>query len=77
MPRLSRRQVAFAILVLLLFAPVYLCVGSAAFRPDWLAERVAGVPLSMLLVVVLMVVFVGLTWAFSGEAFGGDPEDRP
>ena len=69
MPRLSGRQLACAALVLALFAPVYLAVGSPAFRPAWLDVRVATVPASVWCVLLLMVVFVVLTWAFSAAAF--------
>ncbi len=62
----------YALLVLFLFAPVYLCVGYEGFRPDWLTTRVGVVPASVLVVVGLMAVFIGLTWVFSGQAFGED-----
>ena len=76
MPKLSTKQIGFAFLVLALFAPVYLCVGSPAFRPDWLTLRFATVPLSVWVVVGLMGVFVLLTWAFSGAAFGTDATEK-
>lgn len=70
MAKLTGRQIWLSILVMLLFAPVVLASGSADFRPAWYPERVAGLPLSVWIVVVLIVVFVGLVTLFARAAFG-------
>jgi hypothetical protein len=70
MAKLTGRQIWLSILVVLLFSPVVLASGSAAFRPAWYPDRLAGVPLSVWLVVVLILVFVGLVALFARAAFG-------
>jgi hypothetical protein len=79
--RLTLRQVLLSLLVIALFAPVYLSSGWAGLRPAWLPDRVAGVPLSTWLVLGLIAVFVALVCLFSRGAFGaadteGDGRER-
>ncbi len=71
---MTMKRLLYALLVLLLFAPVYLCVGYAGLRPSWLTTRVATIPASVLVVVALMAIFVGLAWSFSGQAFAEDED---
>lgn len=52
-------------LLLALFAPVVLAVGSADFRPGWLADRVSGIPLSIVWEIASIAAFIVLTWLFS------------
>lgn len=71
------REIVLSLLLLLLFAPVVLAVGSAAFRPDWLLLKIAGVPLSVLWVLASILTFIGLTWLFAASIFSqaeGEPE---
>lgn len=79
MPKVRSKQLWLSLLVVALFAPVFLSTGSAALRPAWLDQAVAGVPVFSLLVLGLLVLFVVLVWAFSGMAFGDaeDGSDQP
>lgn len=71
-------QVVLSLLLLALFAPVVLAVGSAAFRPAWLTTTVAGAPLGILWVLGSILVFIVLTWAFARMAFvRGEKEGEP
>jgi polyferredoxin len=72
MPKLRARQVWLSLLVIALFAPIYLPTGSAAFRPAWLSHFAAGMPISVWMVLGLIVLYVALTWLFSRSAFGDD-----
>lgn len=65
----SALQWGLSVLLLALFAPIVLAVGSPALRPAWLLHRVAGIPLSLVWVVVSIAVFIGLTWTFSKIVF--------
>ncbi len=65
----SAKQVWPSVLLLALFSPVVLAVGSAAFRPAWLTETVAGIPASVLWIVGSIVTFVALTWLFARMTF--------
>jgi hypothetical protein len=76
MAKLTGRQIWLSVLVFVLFTPVVLASGSAAFRPAWYPDRVAGLPLSVWLVVVLIAVFVALVTVFAWAAFGGAEERR-
>jgi hypothetical protein len=76
MPRITLKKVALSALVLALFAPVYLFVGSPAFRPSWAASRFVGIPVTVLWVLILFVTFVGLTWIFSREAFADEGDGK-
>ena len=71
MAKLSARQVLLALLVFLIFAPVFLSAGAPVFRPDWLLTEIGGVPLYPLCIAGELVVFVILAWVLSREAFGG------
>lgn len=71
MAKLSARQVILALLVFVIFAPVFLSAGAPVFRPDWLLTEIGGVPLYPLLVAGELVVFVILAWVFSRQVFGG------
>ena len=62
-------QVLLCVLLLALFSPVVLAVGSAAFRPDWLTTTVDGVPISVLCILLSIVTFIVLTWAIAIMAF--------
>ena len=78
MAKLSARQVILALLVFVIFAPVFLSAGSPTYMPDWLLTEIGGVPLYPLCIAGLIVVFVMLAWVFSREVFGGaetGPED--
>ena len=81
MARLNGRLIWLSLLVMVLFSPVVLASGSAAFRPGLYLARVGGVPLSVWLVVVLIAVFVGLVALFAhmaaGAAAADDGSDRP
>ncbi len=58
MPKVQSRQVWLSLLVVALFAPVFLSTGSAALRPQWLDRALAGVPVfSLLAVLGLLVLF--------------------
>jgi len=72
----SAVQIALSILLLILFAPVVLAVGSADFRPAWLLHLLGGVPLSTLWVLGSIILFIGLTWFFSRMAFARGEEAR-
>lgn len=63
------RQVGLSLLLLALFSPIVLAVGSAAFRPAWLTATVAGIPASVLWVVGSIAMFVALTWIFARMTF--------
>lgn len=65
----SARQVGLSLFLLLLFAPVVLAVGSDAFRPGWLTATAAGVPISVLWVLGLILAFVFLNWLFARMIF--------
>ena len=71
MAKLSARQVILALLVFLIFAPVFLSAGAPEFRPAWLLNEIGGVPLYPLGIAGLIVVFVILAWVLSREVFGG------
>lgn len=70
----SARQVGLSLLLLALFAPVVLAVGSAAFRPAWLLAMLAGVPVSIFLVLGSILLFVTATWLFARVALAADGE---
>ena len=61
--------VLLSLLLLALFAPVVLAVGSEAFRPVWLKNLAAGVPISVLWGVGSIALFVVLTWLFARMTF--------
>lgn len=63
------QKIALSLLLLALFAPVVLAVGSAAFRPAWLTTTVAGAPLSVLWVLGSILIFIVLTWTFARMTF--------
>lgn len=69
------REIVLSLLLLLLFAPVVLAVGSALFRPDWLLLKVAGVPLSVIWVLASILTFIGLTWLFAASILGPVEEE--
>ena len=71
MAKLSARQVILALLVFVIFAPVFLSAGAEVFRPAWLLTEIGGVPLYPLCVAGELVVFVILAWIFSRQVFGG------
>lgn len=73
----SARQVGLSLLLLALFAPVVIAVGSAAFRPAWLLAMLAGVPVSILWVLGSILLFVTATWLFANMVFArpGEGED--
>jgi hypothetical protein len=66
-------QVLLSLLLLLLFSPVVLAVGSPAFRPAWLDRPVAGMPPAVLWVLGSIAVFIVLTWIFARMAFARPP----
>lgn len=70
----SARQTALSLLLLALFTPVVLAVGSAAFRPSWLHAMLAGVPVSILWVLGSILLFVTATWLFARMTFAADDE---
>ena len=74
MPKVTTRQIVITILMVLLFSPVFLSSGSAAFRPAWFATPVANLPISAWLVLALIVIFVGMTWFVSGGVYGQDDD---
>jgi uncharacterized membrane protein (DUF485 family) len=81
MSRLRLRQVWLALLVMALFAPVALAVGTPVFRPAWLSAPLVGaVPASAVVVTGYILVLVVLVYVLSGSAFGDrapQEEDRP
>ncbi len=75
MSRLTLRQVILSVLVMAVFAPVFLAVGSPAFRPAWLSNPVIGeIPASALVELAYLALFVVLVWVFSGSAFAEDTD---
>ncbi|HTI67938.1 MAG TPA: hypothetical protein VL460_10390 [Caulobacteraceae bacterium] len=76
MPKVTARQVLISALMAALFAPVYLSSGSAAFRPAWFTARVAILPASVWMVLILIAVFVLMVWVVSGGVYGRDDDDR-
>jgi len=72
----SARQVGLSLLLLALFAPVVLAVGSAAFRPAWLLATLGGVPVSLLWVLGSILLFVTATWLFARLALAADDEGQ-
>ena len=77
MPKVTARQVGISILLLVLFAPIFLSSGSAAFRPAWFTDRIGPLPVSVWMVLGLMVVFVAMVWIVSASAFRhGDDADE-
>jgi|GEM_PF-5187213 len=72
MARLTGRQVALSLLLFVLFSPVFVPIGVPELRPAWFVSRVGGVPVYPLIVASLIVLFVGLAWVFSRQAFGAD-----
>lgn len=69
------REIMLSLLLLLLFAPVVLAVGSAVFRPDWLLLKFAGVPLSVIWILVSILTFIGLTWLFAAAILSPAEEE--
>ena len=63
------QQVGLSLLLLAIFAPVVLAVGSATFRPAWLKAAPMGIPISVLWILISIVIFVAMTWAFTRMAF--------
>jgi hypothetical protein len=70
MPKVTARQIVITILMVALFAPVYLSSGSADFRPAWFTDLIGPLPVSVWLVIALIVIFVGMTWFVSGGVYG-------
>lgn len=62
-------QVLLSLLLLVLFMPVILAVGSADFRPAWLGALLAGFPVGIVWVVGSICLFVLLTWLFARMVF--------
>lgn len=73
--KLPARQMWLCILVMALFAPVFLSIGSPRFRPSWLSATIGWIPVTVLGTLVLMSVFVCLTWIFSKVAFDTTDDD--
>ena len=72
MSKLSLKQVLCSLLVLILFSPVVLAVGSPSFRLDAYHLTVLGVPGFPMLVVGLLLVLMVMMWIFAGAAFSDD-----
>ena len=66
--RLDASKIVYSMLVVILFAPVVLAVGSAQFR--LYSGTLAGVPTFAAVTSLLIVSFVGLCTFFSSRAFG-------
>jgi uncharacterized membrane protein (DUF485 family) len=69
MAKVTALQIGLSILLLVLFAPVFLSSGSAAFRPAWLGTRLGPLPTDIWIVLGLMVLFVLMVWIVSVLAF--------
>ena len=77
MARLSARQLWLSLLAVILFAPVFVASGWPGLRPAWLADRIAGFPISMILILGLIAVFVALACWLAGGTFGAaDGDDQ-
>jgi hypothetical protein len=72
MAKLSLKQVLCSLLVLILFSPVVLAVGSPRFRLSVYHSTFAGVPGFPLLVVGLLLVLMVMMWIFASAAFSDD-----
>lgn len=77
MSRLKPAQLWQSLLILLIYTPVVLAVGSASFRSDGLATRLLGVPISVWAVGMVMVALVILAWRFANSAFDADQPVQP
>lgn len=71
MPKVTARQVWISVAMLVLFAPVFLSSGSAAFRPAWFTSRLGPLPVSVWMVLGLIAIFVLMVWIVSASAFKG------
>lgn len=71
MSKLSLRQVLLSLLVVVLFSPVVLATGSAAFRPALYSATFAGLPAFSLLVIGLLAVFMILVCILAASVFTG------
>ena len=69
MPRVTARQVWITVVVAALAAPVYLSSGSAAFRPAWFADRFAGLPASVWLLLALIAILLVAVRVISAAVF--------
>lgn len=77
MSKLEPAQLWRSLLILLIYAPIILAVGSAQFRDDGLATRLLGVPASVWIVCLSMVALVALAGRFANSAFTADDAVQP